>query len=191
MDRTYNVISGREYLNSAFDYITDSGNEKVEFVIYYNGGVLVFVTDENGHSYIRNFTGTAGLQYAKKGFDALMGVTQAEIESLLPYQASNSQVMQAGAPGWIKKDLYKYLARFDNRMLGQFINALQNGHVAAKGMEGIKRLKGSGIDGYLYELKLLGENGGYRLLGNTSTYINQAGKEIEVILFETLKKTHH
>jgi len=76
---------------------------------------------------------------------------------------------------WIAKDLY---SRLDPELRAAFERALKNGLVGDRGEEGIKRLAGKGIDGYSYELKILGRFGKYRLLGNReSVTINGVTQE--------------
>ena len=56
-------------------------------------------------------------------------------------------------------------------------------YASKRGDNGIKLLSGKGIDGYMYEVKIMGKGGAYRLLGNL------VGPDSFV--WEILKKTHH
>ncbi len=60
---------------------------------------------------------------------------------------------------------------------------MKKGFVGESGANGIKQLKGNGIDGYMYEIKIKGKAGSWRLLGN---YDEKTGH----IIFDKLKDTH-
>ncbi len=55
-------------------------------------------------------------------------------------------------------------------------------YAGAQGSNGIKKLKGAGIKGFTYEVKVKGKNGAYRLLGNKT--------ENGEIFWEVFEKTH-
>ncbi|MPM37342.1 hypothetical protein SDC9_83952 [bioreactor metagenome] len=51
------------------------------------------------------------------------------------------------------------------------------------GRNGIKKLEGKGIKGFMYEVKVISKSGAYRLLGNKA----KTGE----IIWEVFEKTHH
>ena len=63
----------------------------------------------------------------------------------------------------------------------KFIKSISK-YAGAQGTNGIKKLQGSGIKGYMYEVKVKGVGGAYRLLGNKT----ESGE----ILWELFEKTH-
>lgn len=65
----------------------------------------------------------------------------------------------------------------------KFVNSTSKGFVGAEGMNGIKRLSGNGIKGYMYEVKIKGKGGAYRLLGD---YDEKTGHYI----WREFEKTH-
>ena len=52
----------------------------------------------------------------------------------------------------------------------------------SKGSNGVKKLAGKGIKGFMYEAKVVGKEGAYRLLGN----IDDTGN----IIWEVFEKVH-
>ncbi|MFD3259968.1 RHS repeat-associated core domain-containing protein [Paenibacillus lentus] len=90
--------------------------------------------------------------------------------------------------GWIKRSAYTEIGNTLGRKAQQkFANAMKKGIVGAKGANGIKILNGQGIKignkNYKYEIKVKGDFGAYRALGN---YDKSTGH----ILFEVFEKTH-
>ena len=63
----------------------------------------------------------------------------------------------------------------------KFIKSISK-YAGAQGTNGIKKLQGSGIKGFMYEVKVKGVGGAYRLLGNKT----ESGE----ILWELFEKTH-
>lgn len=93
-------------------------------------------------------------------------------------------------PGWIQKDLFSTLTKMADKhelpkgALDKMTKALKT-FTSGEGGQGIKHLGGGKTVGgtkYLYELKILGDSGGYRLYGNM-------GEEGQVI-FEAMRKGH-
>ena len=70
----------------------------------------------------------------------------------------------------------------DEKLVKKFLRASQK-YASKQGENGIKKLSGKGIKGYMYEVKVIGKKGGaYRLLGNKTS----DGK----IFWEVFEKTH-
>jgi hypothetical protein len=95
--------------------------------------------------------------------------------------------------GWIAQSLYRRLASptTNNALRMAFERALSRGAAANVGEEGIKKLAGSGINGYQHELKILGQGlGRWRLLGNleqVSIPVKGGGmRKISVVVFRQL-----
>ena len=63
----------------------------------------------------------------------------------------------------------------------KFLKALTK-YAGKQGASGIKKLSGKGIKGFMYEVKIIGKNGAYRLLGNKN--------ELGEIIWEVFEKTH-
>lgn len=86
--------------------------------------------------------------------------------------------------GWIKRETYQEIrSTLSKEAQKKFSDSMKKGIVGAEGANGIKKLKGNGIDGYMYEVKIKGSYGGWRLLGNMDEKTGH-------IVFEVLKNTH-
>ncbi|WP_055107855.1 hypothetical protein [Paenibacillus ihumii] len=90
--------------------------------------------------------------------------------------------------GWIKRSTYKEIGELlGKRAQQKFSNAMKKGIVDAEGMNGIKILSGKGIkvgkSYYKYEVKVKGDFGAYRALGN---YDKSSGHYI----FDVFEKIH-
>lgn len=87
--------------------------------------------------------------------------------------------------GWIKRETFKEIrANLSKEAQKKFADSMKKGFVGEFGANGIKSLKSTGgIDGYMYEIKIKGKYGTWRVLGN---YDEKTGH----IIFDKLKDTH-
>ena len=81
-----------------------------------------------------------------------------------------------------KKTQKKIIEKIGQKDAQKFLRATEK-FAGKQGSEGIKKLKGNGINGYMYECKVKGKNDQYRLLGNK----NQNGE----IIWGDFQKMHH
>ena len=73
------------------------------------------------------------------------------------------------------------IEKCDEGVVKKFLKSM--GKQATKeGTMGIKKLSGKGIKGFMYEVKVMGKGGAYRLLGNKT--------ENGEIFWEVFEKTH-
>lgn len=80
-----------------------------------------------------------------------------------------------------KKAKKEMLEKCDEGVVKKFLKSM--GKQATKeGTMGIKKLSGKGIKGFMYEVKVMGKGGAYRLLGNKT--------ENGEIFWEVFEKTH-
>lgn len=79
------------------------------------------------------------------------------------------------------KALKEMNKKVDKTVAKKFFKSLTK-YAGESGENGIKHLSGNGIGGYMWECKVVGAGGAYRLLGN----INDEGE----IVWEVFKKTH-
>ena len=80
-----------------------------------------------------------------------------------------------------KKAKKEMLEKCDEGVVKKFLKSM--GKQATKeGTMGIKKLSGEGIKGFMYEVKVMGKGGAYRLLGNKT--------ENGEIFWEVFEKTH-
>ncbi|GIO36302.1 hypothetical protein J41TS12_11630 [Paenibacillus antibioticophila] len=89
---------------------------------------------------------------------------------------------------WIKRSTYKEIGKsLGKRAQMKFSNAMKKGLVGAEGSNGVKLFSGKGIEVggkfYKYEVKVKGDFGAYRALGN---YDKKSGH----IIFDIFEKTH-
>lgn len=80
-----------------------------------------------------------------------------------------------------KKASKEMLETVGEKGVKKFVKASTK-YASKKGASGIKKLSGQGIKGFMYEVKVIGKEGAYRLLGNKT----EAGD----ILWEVFEKTH-
>lgn len=86
--------------------------------------------------------------------------------------------------GWIKRETYREIReRLSKEAQKKFADSMKKGIVGDVGLNGIKALKGDGIKGYHYEVKIKGKAGSWRLLGNMDQKTGH-------IIFEVLEDTH-
>lgn len=107
------------------------------------------------------------------------------------YFVGNSKVLVHNGcgqlTGWIHQSVFKQLSSTP-KLKQAFINALAKGRVVRfEGVSGIKELAGAGYKGYMYEIKITGQLGKYRLYGNMEKVPLKGGKEIETIIFRLLE----
>ena len=80
-----------------------------------------------------------------------------------------------------KKALKQMGKEVDEAVAEKFLKSITK-YAGKQGANGIKKLSGNGIDGFMYEVKVKGAGGTYRLLGNKT----ESGE----IFWEVFKKTH-
>jgi len=92
-----------------------------------------------------------------------------EICDIVPY--SNGII-------FAKKEM---LEKCDEGVVKKFLKSMVK-QATKEGTMGIKKLSGKGIKGFMYEVKVMGKGGAYRLLGNKT--------ENGEIFWEVFEKTH-
>lgn len=80
-----------------------------------------------------------------------------------------------------KKATKEMMETCDEKVINKFLKSMGK-YASKRGENGIKKLSGSGIKGYKYEVKIIGKGGAYRLLGNRTN----SGE----IFWEVFEKTH-
>ena len=116
-----------------------------------------------------------------------------EVEHTVTKQATgllvkeSEKVAEAAGKGWISKDIYNELFKIHPELRDAMEGALKKGFVTrGQGVSGIKGLMNKGIEGYLYELKVTGKFGNYRLLGNIENWVNPKKVEEAIIIFRKI-----
>lgn len=82
----------------------------------------------------------------------------------------------------ISKKAFKQMSKeVDEAVVKKFLKSITK-YAGKQGTNGIKKLSGKGIKGFMYEVKVKGAGGAYRLLGNKT----ESGE----IFWEIFEKTH-
>jgi RHS repeat-associated protein len=193
--RFWNWASGHGYSNHAYDFLTNTPDRYIINSIAYLDDRVVFNVDILSSNKEDVWYANSTYTFIGDGLyiDTFDFFFDLRGDLGIPEDGGDPGVKYAGVlpklEGWIAKKTFRQLGKSDLR--GKFVEALEKGWASAFGSEGIKPLAGKGLQGsdgvwYKFELKVRGQVGKNRLLGNMEKWPYKKGKETitkDIVIF--------